>query len=629
LYRSTQAAPYGFAKSSVKSSYYGPDMDHILVLSDHGTFHDVQAVTLQRTFRGKTDFLRALSTIRPVNHSQIDMALVHSWLTTCKNTHSHSQDIFRDLELVQSRIRLVDVQNNQLVDAPPSCKYIALSYVWGNATGYKTTTSALGNLMTMDSLLQVKSKLPQVIKDAMHLVRSLRERYLWVDSLCITQDNSEEMHQQIAQMASVYAGATLTIVALAGTDANTGLPGLRPNTRLVKTVEVAPGLYLSERSRNLSEVILKSAYNTRAWTYQERLLSRRCLYFSEEQAYFQCQALGCCEDRTQPLLSEDSDLVHPFASLHLFKKTVEEGSSLAAFRYYARFVVDYSRKQLSYQADIINAFSGLTQVLQSSSKWIFIAGIPLSVINYALLWVPSKKDAKLQPAVASSQSNYTFPSWSWSAWTGGVDYNISTSLGLDVRDVFWSKEIGFLNETGQWEFFHLYDAAKVSNARGPWALRFYTWTVPATTFSFQEGNDRCYILDGHMIKCQNSQQTTMIMTGTNDYSGTLYGVNLAAVEEFHSHRPVFVLLSASHRFNKLRYISPSIPLPGLEKDFGSLNEYNCRPYGLRYAESAKLYNVMLVSSRGGFAKRLAIGQIHPEAWNSSSVGKIARHITLI
>lgn len=121
----------------------------------------------------------------------------------------------------------------------------------------------------------------------------------------------------------------------------------------------------------------------------------------------------------------------------------------------------------------------------------------------------------------------------------------------------------------------------------------------------------------------------MIITSTNDYCGTLYRVNLAAVEEFRNHRPIFVLLSASYCFYKLRYIKPSIPLLSLEKDFGNLNEYIYRPYSSKYTKSDKLYNVMLVSSKSGFAKRLAVGQILSRAWNSGSVEKVERYITLI
>jgi len=39
---------------------------------------------------------------------------------------------------------------------------------------------------------------------------------------------------------------------------------------------------------DLPTLMTGRTYETRAWKYQERLVSRRCVYFSENQAYFEC-----------------------------------------------------------------------------------------------------------------------------------------------------------------------------------------------------------------------------------------------------------------------------------------------------------------------------------------------------
>lgn len=68
--------------------------------------------------------------------------------------------------------------------------------------------------------------LPKTIADSLRLVSKLKERYLWVDALCIVQDDDLELVEQTAQMDLVYAKALFTVVVAVGTNADGGLPGL-------------------------------------------------------------------------------------------------------------------------------------------------------------------------------------------------------------------------------------------------------------------------------------------------------------------------------------------------------------------------------------------------------------------
>jgi Heterokaryon incompatibility protein (HET) len=65
----------------------------------------------------------------------------------------------------------------------------------------------------------------------MALIQKLGKRYLWVDALCITQDDAESKNQDIRHMDRIYGQAYSTIVALTGVDANSGLSGIRPSSR--------------------------------------------------------------------------------------------------------------------------------------------------------------------------------------------------------------------------------------------------------------------------------------------------------------------------------------------------------------------------------------------------------------
>ncbi|KAF2493668.1 HET-domain-containing protein, partial [Lophium mytilinum] len=186
---------------------------------------------------------------------------------------------------------VIDVRRQCITRVDPTqvgLRYFALSYVWGRVSQLALTTNNIATLTEDQSLSRLSDALPQVIKDAMTVVYELGERYLWVDSLSITQDDATAKHDLITRMSEIYANAYLTICALAGVNASAGLPGVRPYTRVLDTIGNSAGFRVARRPPRLSKLIFRSHYNKRGWTFQERLLSRRCLFFANQQVYFQC-----------------------------------------------------------------------------------------------------------------------------------------------------------------------------------------------------------------------------------------------------------------------------------------------------------------------------------------------------
>jgi hypothetical protein len=123
-----------------------------------------------------------------------------------------------------------------LIDVASECiapfkmhRYIALSYVWGNALSTETTKENIESLQKPGALSEVNTDIivPRTIRHAMKLVAVLGERYLWVDRFCICQDDAETKHSQLQRMGDIYEQAYLTIVAANGWDANHGLRGIK------------------------------------------------------------------------------------------------------------------------------------------------------------------------------------------------------------------------------------------------------------------------------------------------------------------------------------------------------------------------------------------------------------------
>ena len=113
----------------------------------------------------------------------------------------------------------------------------------GNVKALRANKKNWQELQQDGSLLRLQDQIANVVNDAIKLVAALHERYLWVDSLCIVQDEPEFAQKQISRMDAIYGHALLTIVALSAKDANASLPGVAWGSRCLQQFpEVIKGL---------------------------------------------------------------------------------------------------------------------------------------------------------------------------------------------------------------------------------------------------------------------------------------------------------------------------------------------------------------------------------------------------
>jgi hypothetical protein len=147
-------------------------------------------------------------------------------------------------------------------------------------------------------MITLPRRLPQTIEDAMHVTRSLGERYLWVDAFCIVQDNLADKHSQIIHMDAIYSSAFVTIVAASGSSSDSGLPGVSRSRNGHQVTEDIHGLRFSVPLPEYMSTVFDPdlVWNSRGWTFQEKILSKRLLVFTEDQVYFQCSNMVWCED---------------------------------------------------------------------------------------------------------------------------------------------------------------------------------------------------------------------------------------------------------------------------------------------------------------------------------------------
>ncbi|KAE8347136.1 heterokaryon incompatibility protein-domain-containing protein [Aspergillus arachidicola] len=99
-------------------------------------------------------------------------------------------------------------------------RYICLSYCWG-AEGSPVQLKK-ATLSRFQQHIERKT-LPLTFQHAIHVTRQLGVKYLWIDSLCIVQDDSEDWREQCPRMAEIYHNAYITLAASAAPNPRAGL----------------------------------------------------------------------------------------------------------------------------------------------------------------------------------------------------------------------------------------------------------------------------------------------------------------------------------------------------------------------------------------------------------------------
>jgi len=338
-------------------------------------------------------------------------------------------------------IEVIDVQLMCLVSRPFAADYITLSYVWGNSETFKHNGHTTELLHVDGGLELYMPRIPQTIKDAITLTREIGERYLWVDALCIKQDDEEQKAQQLAHMGQIYQLSILTIIARSGKDASDGLRGVVPGTRRVRQVYARVGNTIMSNVLPLQSD-LPCVWKTRAWTMQEDSLARRRLYISEDGCYFWCW------HSTTP---EDAFCRHKWwrigqahTSMALFYQghhdAIVQRHQDSMLDIYAWVVAQYTTRDLTHAEDAENAIMGILSVVQLLLCTGFVAALPRSHLNSALLWYPIGSSHR---RTSKKTKKPLFPSWSWLGWCGQAVYPWIVERNYEVSrlDGIWGANM--------------------------------------------------------------------------------------------------------------------------------------------------------------------------------------------
>ncbi|KAK0726103.1 heterokaryon incompatibility protein-domain-containing protein [Lasiosphaeris hirsuta] len=265
-------------------------------------------------------------------------------------------------------------------------RYVALSHCWGSSAKPPLKTTKANLISHMQEI--PTAALSRTFTDAIQATRALGIRYLWIDSLCIIQDDGADWTAEAAKMAGVYQGSYFTIAATSSPNGDGGLyldavnpealVHVRFDGRAQEGVEACSIRYPVASP----QVIWDAPLSGRAWVLQEQVLSARLIHFTEHQMYYQCHAGVESEDGTVKYPDTSSLRAHPFRG----SGTRDMSTPARAVGTWWSWVTEYSSRLLTFDSDRMAAIAGLVRYYQDATGWMPVLGCWEETLWYDLGW---------------------------------------------------------------------------------------------------------------------------------------------------------------------------------------------------------------------------------------------------
>jgi hypothetical protein len=388
--------------------------------------------------------------------------LARSWLSTCLNSHDRCNKLSRN-KLPTRLINVGSAGSSQIpnlhITGPSDAvvAYATLSHCWGS------NTSRISMLKSNNTLMMMKgidtSTLSKTFQDAIIITRGLGIKFLWIDALCIIQDQKEDWALESTKMGLYYKGGTVMISALASPSADNGILNMRDvdlgsakvyvdgtETFIRPVLEDAVSVLNSpSRYSEARQPISIQPLNGRAWTLQERLFAPRILHYTSQQMIWHCKTCIFSEDnqfdvddepRLRGFLTDFDNQYCSNTKGRLTDKGKTEMDEVPKPRTSVRrtgwygLVTAFTSRDITYDSDLLPGLSGLAREIQEWTGARYLAGIwnahPSTFIR-SLLWnvVDNNNSSRDKPA---SKSHNGCPSWSWASINGSIEYDHQESV---------------------------------------------------------------------------------------------------------------------------------------------------------------------------------------------------------
>ncbi|CZR51221.1 uncharacterized protein PAC_01096 [Phialocephala subalpina] len=394
--------------------------------------------------------------------------IVSRWISECEQGHEECSINVISEGFLPTRLLDIGPMNGSrdpfLLDSTdhlrrsiglPPVRYATLSHFWGKTLASQVVT-ATRNLPQRKKRIRMRT-LSKTFADAVRITRSLNQRYLWIDSLCIILDSPEDWALESGQMSDVYSNSSINIATVAAENSEQGCLLQHQLARLDLDLERDPQkdemIHYSLWLRPLAPLISTSPFDAhftfwgsalykRAWCYQEFVLAPRSLLHYKHQIRFSCQAFERAEKwplkrprfGSHPTVYAGNlnGLFNGSMLQHLYLEDEEE--TLAMWH---ETCTEYSTKELTFKKDKLPAISGLAKRFGEVLGGEYLAGLWKDDLPLALCW--STKSFQDQGGWLERITPYATPTWSWASAMGGIRIWIYPFHGSDKMS--WDVEV--------------------------------------------------------------------------------------------------------------------------------------------------------------------------------------------
>lgn len=342
---------------------------------------------------------------------------VRRWFNECTTTHTECRikNQFVPTRLIDvglpdgsENLKLVDTSQSGISDGV-ELKYATLSHCWGQTK----------HIVTMDVTLKKHeagiafSELNRTFQDAVLITRALGLKYIWIDSLCIVQNSDRDWQRESFLMGSVYNGGVINIAADAAEDGDQGFLSKRKPSCFPYTLpgKESQGMLHMKASRRKRWIEYSGNLRRRAWVLQEYSLSTCSIRYGMNGVVWECRC-ACYFD--SEVLSEENQFRRDTRALKDFPLQINCISPSSptnkiseVMTVWRRLVNEYSKKELTFEMDVLPALSGLASLIHTATGNQYLAGIWRCDLPAALQWVPEDPDWR--------SKTYLAPTWSWAS----------------------------------------------------------------------------------------------------------------------------------------------------------------------------------------------------------------------
>lgn len=350
---------------------------------------------------------------------------IQGWLKEC-NTPHRSNGSCQDRTTTFTPTRLIEIgfkENTYLpklaLNPKGPVSWCCLSYCWGGDQLVKTTTA------TIESRTKgiVFADLPKTLQDALIVTAKMGMQYIWTDCLCIIQDDPEDLVKELSTMSSIYKYADITISASSAHGVSNGF--LQEQTWQPVSTPFALPLRTSDSKTGTVQITDYNSYDfqnqdpvhSRAWIFQEQILSSRVADFSSMMVRWHCATISRNDAGwPEPEPEVGDGLMSMFSALNIMGRQSQRGEESSSEYFWSWIVQEFSKRNLSFAGDKLLAVSAIAQELGERSKDQYLAGMWKSNLLETLLWMREAKSPMKRPR------RYRAPSWSWASIDGEVDF---------------------------------------------------------------------------------------------------------------------------------------------------------------------------------------------------------------